>query len=173
MHAELKPHPDFPAPAGVMISVEAAREGDRLILRYLLSGETSALAIPSPSEPLRTDGLWRRTCFEAFVQPADEPGYVELNFSPSTEWAAYGFSGYREGMAELDLSPNIRCSVDAEGVELQAEVALGLTGRWRIGLTAVLEAADGSLSYWAVRHPQGRPDFHHRDCFALELAPAG
>jgi hypothetical protein len=33
----------------------------------------------------------------------------------------------------------------------------------------VIEAADGSLSYWALRHPPGKPDFHHRDAFALEL----
>ena len=34
---------------------------------------------------------------------------------------------------------------------------------------AVVEEADGRLSYWALRHPPGRPDLHHADAFALRL----
>jgi hypothetical protein len=41
--------------------------------------------------------------------------------------------------------------------------------RLRLALTAVVEDARGRLSYWALRHPPGRPDFHHRDGFALVL----
>jgi hypothetical protein len=40
---------------------------------------------------------------------------------------------------------------------------------WRLGLSAVIEEAGGRQSYWALAHPQGRPDFHHSDCFALEV----
>jgi hypothetical protein len=36
-------------------------------------------------------------------------------------------------------------------------------------LTAVVEDAHGRRSYWALRHPAGGPDFHHRDGFALVL----
>jgi len=39
----------------------------------------------------------------------------------------------------------------------------------RIGLSAVIEETDGTKSYWALRHPPGKPDFHHPDCFALTL----
>ena len=39
----------------------------------------------------------------------------------------------------------------------------------RLGLSAVVEDADGGLSYWALRHPPGKPDFHHTDAFALQL----
>ena len=39
----------------------------------------------------------------------------------------------------------------------------------RIALSAVIEEVDGTKSYWALRHPPGAPDFHHPDCFALEL----
>ena len=38
-----------------------------------------------------------------FIRPEDGEGYYEFNFSPSGEWAAYRFSGYREGMADLPL----------------------------------------------------------------------
>jgi len=33
----------------------------------------------------------------------------------------------------------------------------------------VVEELDGSHSYWALRHPPGKPDFHHSDAFALEI----
>ena len=36
---------------------------------------------------------------------------------------------------------------------------------------AVIEAVDGSVSYWALAHPAGKPDFHHPDGFALQLPP--
>jgi hypothetical protein len=39
----------------------------------------------------------------------------------------------------------------------------------RLGLSAVIESCNGSLSYWALRHPAGKPDFHHADAFALGL----
>jgi hypothetical protein len=39
----------------------------------------------------------------------------------------------------------------------------------RIGASAVIEDDGGALSYWALRHPPGKPDFHHPDAFALEL----
>jgi hypothetical protein len=40
----------------------------------------------------------------------------------------------------------------------------------RIGLSAVIEAFDG-FSYWALRHPADKPDFHAADGFALLLEP--
>jgi hypothetical protein len=43
---------------------------------------------------------------------------------------------------------------------------------WHLGLSAVIEERNGNKSYWALAHPPGAPDFHHRDCFALELAAA-
>jgi hypothetical protein len=62
--------------------------------------------------------------------------------------------------------------------ELRAALALGrlpgLPGDapWRLGLSAVIEEAGGGLSYWALAHPPGKADFHHSDCFALELPAA-
>ena len=44
--------------------------------------------------------------------------------------------------------------------------------RRRLGLSAVIEETSGRKSYWALAHPPGKADFHHSDCFALEL-PAG
>ena len=49
---------------------------------------------------------------------------------------------------------------------------LPLDEPWHLGLSAVIEERNGTISYWALNHPPGDPDFHHPDCFALELAPA-
>jgi hypothetical protein len=53
---------------------------------------------------------------------------------------------------------------------LQLAASIAAKGRLRIGLSAVIEGKDGALSYWALRHAPGKPDFHHRRAFALELA---
>ena len=42
---------------------------------------------------------------------------------------------------------------------------------WVAGVSAVIEEADGTKSFWALAHPPGGPDFHHPACFTLELPP--
>ena len=37
------------------------------------------------------------------------------------------------------------------------------------GISAVVATKRGKISYWALAHPAGSPDFHHKDCFALKL----
>jgi hypothetical protein len=120
---------------------------------------------------VRTDELWRHTCVEAFVRPASGEGYQEFNFSPSTQWAAYRFDCYRDGMRPAPLEPQVAVRRTGDGFELSATFDLPDDGPWRLGLSAVIEAADGSVSYWALAHAAGKPDFHHADCFALELPP--
>jgi hypothetical protein len=46
-----------------------------------------------------------------------------------------------------------------------------LNGPWHLGLSAIVEDTNGGKSYWALAHPPGKPDFHHADCFTLELSP--
>jgi hypothetical protein len=50
-------------------------------------------------------------------------GYYELNFAPSTQWAAYRFDGYRSGMAAAELlaAPRIAGAATAGGYELEVE----------------------------------------------------
>lgn len=163
-------HPTSPdAPIGV--EAEATRSGARLALRYRLSG-VAGVVLPLPAICERTDELWRHTCFEAFVSGG--AGYVEINLSPSAQWAAYRFDGYRQGMAAAETQPRIEVRRVGDDLELDALVDLNGSGLddldWRVGLSAVVEGADGGLSYWALKHPPGKPDFHHGDCFALELS---
>ncbi|HYG25507.1 MAG TPA: DOMON-like domain-containing protein [Caulobacteraceae bacterium] len=148
------------------IEADASRAGEVLTLRFVLEGAAEVVLAP-PSASVRRDELWRRTCFEAFV--SDGKGYVELNFAPSTEWAAYRFDAYRQGMRAAELEPRVEVARGDGGFELRAAVSGLPEGDWRVGLSAVVEETSGSLSYWALAHPPGRPDFHHPDCFALEL----
>jgi hypothetical protein len=155
------------------LEAHVARQGSALHLRYVMAGRIGDLLLPPPGAPSRADGLWRRTCFEAFVRPAGE-GYVEFNLSPSTQWAAYGFSAYRQGMRAADVAPpRVETRAGADSLELEALLDLSfLQGSARLGLSAVIEEKSGAKSYWALAHPPGKPDFHHSDCFALELPPA-
>lgn len=160
-------HPDFPAP-DVTIAAEAVREGSVLRLQYVMTGALNRVSLPAQQTPMRTDELWRHTCFEAFVGLPDG-GYREFNFTPSMAWAAYRFDAYREGMRNADAEPRIETQRTADRFELNATVELSDEGPWRVGLTAVIEDVDGARSYWALRHPDGKPDFHNADCFVLEL----
>ena len=39
----------------------------------------------------------------------------------------------------------------------------------RLGLAAVIEDKARVLSYWALKHPAEKPDFHHAESFVVEL----
>jgi len=145
---------------------------DSLVLSYVVSGRIGDLRMPPIVAAARADELWRHTCFEAFVRSSAGPGYYEFNFSPSTQWAAYQFRGYRGGMrvATEIGPPRIEVQSSAETYTLQAALEFdGLSAPLRLGLSAVLEETNGGKSYWALAHPPGNADFHHADCFALEL----
>lgn len=175
MNAELLRHPktDCPAAAGIGVDLSWHSDG-RLELVYTLAGDLAGLRIPAPGASGRRDGLWRHTCFEAFVMAEDGPAYREFNFSPSGEWAAYCFAGYREDGADLAMAaPALACRQEAGRLELTAQLpaaALPAGARLRLGLSAVIEDTEGKIGYWALHHPPGRPDFHHTYAFALLLS---
>jgi hypothetical protein len=180
MRQALRLHPDSACFAVKKIEVEVARSHTGLLLRYFVTGTIGDLRLPPETAVARADELWRHTCFEAFVRGSAEPAYYEFNFSPSTQWAAYRFDGYRSGMrvAPGIGAPGIDVQSAPERYTLRASLELdrlpGLPrhAAWRLALSAVIEEANGDKSYWALAHPPGKPDFHHSDCFAQELAAA-
>jgi hypothetical protein len=148
-----------------------------LAITYSLEGDVSRLCLPVPCAPGRVDGLWQHTCFEAFISVKGAPVYHEFNFSPSGQWAAYAFKGYRDSAPLLpDPNPKIKSRILGNRLELDALIdrsCLPPTSAETsilFGLSAVIEEDDGVLSYWALRHPSTRPDFHHPDSFILELS---
>ena len=172
MRAQLIRHPEFPCDAVAAIAVDVERPAPaQLVLRYRLTGITGALVLP-PAANGRADELWRRTCLEAFVQPLPGAAYTELNLSPGGQWAAYHFDDYRHDMTYADLAePRTMAQREGDVLEFTAVCDLDLRplAAWRLGMTAVIEEQGGRISYWALKHPQGRPDFHNADCFAFEL----
>jgi hypothetical protein len=122
--------------------------------------------------------LWQHTCFEAFVAQDPTAGYYELNFSPSTEWAIYRFSAYRQAMAAVEAHHPPRICVHREPgrLRLEASIALALlpalrdSPALRLALCAVIEEVPPRLSYWALVHPAAKPDFHQPAGFALSLS---
>ena len=69
----------------------------------------------------------------------------------------------------------LRSTADSVALDVGLDLtgAAGLAGAVALGASAVIETADGATAYWALAHPRGRPDFHHADSFALDLAPPG
>lgn len=122
-------------------------------------------------EPRRADDLWQTTCFEAFLKVDGEEAYREWNFAPSGQWAAYDFTGYRDGRTDAEVrAPYIRLEDNLTWWTLGATVGVEAGLDWRLGLSAVLDEKDGTKSYWALAHPKGAADFHHADCFTARLA---
>jgi hypothetical protein len=176
--AVLTAHPSTPKDDVRSIEVRLrAEEPDVLVFQYSLVADMSHVRVPVSGAGGRADALWQHTCFEAFIAAGDAPDYHEFNFSPSLDWAIYRFSAYREGMspAEIGRAPEISVHRGDDELELRSTVRLGHLANLRhvhhlrIALAAVIEDDNGRLSYWGLRHPPGKPDFHHPNGFALEV----
>ena len=170
----LAAHPQAAAPAGTALTAMLiAGEPEHFGCTFQLLADMSRVRLPAGQGGVRAQELWRHTCFEAFLAAEGSAGYCEFNFSTAGDWAAYRFDAYRAGMraAELAAPPRLTVRGGDGSLELSARVPLGgLFARGtalRVGLAAVLEDERGVLSYWALRHPAGRPDFHHAASFAL------
>ncbi len=148
-----------------------------LTLRYTLRADMSRIRLGTEATPGQADGLWKHTCFEAFIRPGGSSGYYEFNFSPTRQWAVYRFAAYREGMTPMDLAnpPDISIQKTPDHLELLATFPLPVSAaeataqRPRLAVTAVVEEESGRLCYWSGRHPPGKPDFHHPAGFAFDL----
>ena len=171
----MKCHPATPADTVTGISVEfEIQPQDRLWLRYFVDCDIDNLALPMSVESRRIDELWHTTCFELFLRQPESPTYFEFNFSPSSEWAAYRFGDYREGMADWETpAPEIHADASDSHYALEATISLPKldNGAWDAALCAVIRERGEIKSYWALKHPDGPPDFHHRDSITLKLAP--
>lgn len=174
-------HPATPCPAVTSLAVQLTHDARArtLQLTYTLTGLLDELRIPAAvRQPGAADGLWRRTCFEAFVGAPDDEAYREFNFSPSGEWAAYAFRGerVRDPAREPLPAPRVTCSPHGDVLRLDAWIYVAALpaarDTWHLGLSAVIESMSGDLSYWALRHGGVRPDFHRRQDWGVHLPVA-
>jgi hypothetical protein len=170
----LVPFPGGGAPSGLALRGEVRRSPGSLELRYRLEGPLQALRIPAPAaRPERRDALWEQTCLEFFLADARSEAYREVNLSPAGHWNVYRLTGYRR---DLEQDPAVdRLPIGLERtpgrldlrVEIDPARLLPPDAPLLLAVCAVLAAADGSLSYWALDHPGSRPDFHLREGFRL------
>jgi len=176
---DLRCHPSTRSEAVRAIQVLVRRAASaELRMTFRLDGDIPRIRVPSPGVPRIGIQLWRHTCFEAFIALEGQPAYHEFNFAPSGEWTVYAFCSYRNGgpLADETMSPQIAARSTGSRLELDALVRLDHLSvvhpraPLRVGLSAVIEASDG-FSYWAVRHPADKPDFHQADGFVLRLEP--
>ena len=170
----LTAHPAHP-PATVR-SVEAkiiGADDSWLRLRWRIEGG-QALVVPPFAGKGRADELWKTTCFELFLRPEGGASYCEFNLSPSERWAAYDFSGYREGMAERPAEREPQTTIRQGSSFAIFDAAIPLTALpasdCAMNLAAVIEEEGGTKSYWALAHPADKPDFHDPACFTATLA---
>ena len=170
-------HPTSSSLAVQRIAVDVGVLSDGgLRLRYFVDGDIDCVRLPERVAAQREDNLWQHTCFEAFARGLGD-AYCEFNFSPSTAWATYGFSRYREGMSQIELArePAVTVSVAPDRLAIEAvigpEALLSLPGNdvLQLSICAVIEEIDDRISYWALTHPAERPDFHHPDGFVLQI----
>ncbi len=176
-------HPETPSGAVRVVGARVGRmPGGALAVTYIFEGDLDQVRVPLRRPPRVAGRLWQHTCCEIFIARKGVPTYHEFNLSPSGEWAGYEFACYRNGVPFVDesnveeLNPHVTVHGAARKLELDALIRLDrlspmhLDATLSLALSAVVEDQDGSLSYWALRHPAGKPDFHHTDAFALELA---
>jgi hypothetical protein len=175
---DLQCHPSARAEPARSLSVLVRRSADaELRMTFRLDGDLGRIRVPAARAPRIATDLWRHTCFEVFITVEGQAPYHEFNFAPSGEWAVYAFSSYREGgpLADETMRPRIDVRFAGGRLELDARVGLDSLSAihpsvpLRIGLAAVIEADDGQLSYWALRHRGEKPDFHDAGGFALLL----
>jgi hypothetical protein len=177
--AELHCHRTTPCEDVRAFHVHARRTRTALELDFRLDGKISCICLPPPSGPPDFVELWRHTCFEVFIATEGRAAYHEFNFAPSREWRAYAFRAYRDldpaPPAYKSRSPILAARATDNRFELDVRVILGdlspahSNSPLRVGASAVIELRNGSLCYWALHHPVGKPDFHHADTFALRL----
>ncbi|HEX2623985.1 MAG TPA: DOMON-like domain-containing protein [Sphingomicrobium sp.] len=107
-------------------------------------------AMTSPREALEP----QIDCWVHLPRPSDRVRGIDADYAGRIRNYAQPFFDLS---AEIDLRPFHELTLDKP---------------WRLGLSAVVEERNGNKSYWALAHPSGPADFHHRDCFAFQLPAA-
>jgi len=159
------------------VCVGICQSSTELRLRFRLEGDLQRIRLNPLGEPLQ---LWQHTCFEAFIGIVGNEPYLEFNFAPSGEWRVHNFLAYRdrepEDSGQQLPSPLIAVRTTDRQVELDVRLVLAVStidsrATLRLGVAAIVEADDGSLSYWALRHSSEKPDFHCANDWVLRLQP--
>jgi hypothetical protein len=187
----LEPFPGLHIEHARNYKIEAGAEAGPagLTLAWKIRGSNPAamadIVLPEAKERgTRVEGLWKQTCFEAFLPHLDSDAYLEFNGSPSGDWNCYSFRNYREGMNPVPVngaSPPRVLSYTHGSKELELRfllpmavvkqgffsLGIGSIELGPIGLTLVLNGRTAT-TYWALTHDGVKPDFHLRSSFTYD-----
>lgn len=132
---------------------------------FRLDGTIAGIKVPTHAASERMDNLWKTTCFEIFWQPIGGTYYREFNLSPSSRWACYDFDSFRENSQDAPVDAiAIACSHSDNELVLKASIASELPDPAQVALNAIVEHNDGTLQFWALAFPPGKPEFHSEAC---------
>lgn len=171
------------------VSAGASTEAGHLLFAWRITAShvgalEEIILPPSKERGVRRDGLWKETCFEAFLPHAESDAYLEFNGSRSGDWNCYSFRSYREGMNPVPVngaSPPRIHSFTTGGKELELRfllpmavvkqgffsLGIGSIELGPIGLTLVLNGKTAT-TFWALSHDGVKPDFHLRSSFIYD-----
>jgi hypothetical protein len=156
----------------VAVLAELENRGERLSLKFELKDPLNLIQSSSqffqkgPRETLRKDELWKATCFELFLKVPERTSYYEFNFSTEGFWNVYEFTDYRK--------PHPPLRSEAFGLEewswRSQVLRVTLVNKtpvtnWSVSMTAVLQNLNQEVQYWALKHADEKPNFHHFDSF--------
>ena len=173
--ASLIPYPAPRLPA-IEITGTVSRQNNILSIRYKVHGDAVNILLPTPSSPTRQHDLWKASCFEFFIAIQDQPQYWEFNISPSGDWNVYAMDEYRQvNMREESAFTQLPFEFRKTDSELSLDISVDLNSiistdqSLQIGITTIIQTADGNETYWALAHPGKQADFHLRESFAIVL----
>lgn len=142
------------------------------------SEELVVLPLTKRSFP-RTQGLWNETCFEFFVTD-QKAHYAEGNFTLDFGWNLFWFNSYRETpLYEFPLTttegseeqnPIRDIYLSGKKSQIVIDVPKVLIEKFeadqiKFSLTTVIKTKTGHTHYFALKHSDDRPNFHHRESF--------
>lgn len=164
------------------VGVELRTRPSSWLLRYEVMGDLTNLFVPTERG---TEPLWARTCFELFMRSPETPWYWEWNFCPSGAWNFFAMRAPRrheqpfcagnagiEGLHWVRPDERTACLF----VKLSpppsplAETLWYSPEKLHVSPTVILKPTAGANTYWALKHPTDKPDFHRADLYSEPLA---
>lgn len=148
---------------------------EKIKVTFHLSGNISKIGLPPAKEnPNRVIGLWHTTCFELFLRNnLKSSNYLEFNFSPTHDWNCFYFSRDGDELKEWAQINSINIATDSENTSyrLIAEIpmksiptTLRNISEMKVSTTAIINL-DNEESFWAVKHTDNCPNFHHPESY--------
>lgn len=161
------------------IEVEINHNNESLFVSYRIKKGVSLIdfgdSTPNKSRLLK---LWEKSCFEFFIKNKNGQ-YIEFNFSPNFEWNCFYFDKKGDPLKEWVLMqrPETDILLSADHFFLFVKIKKEFfpkgffdnNSELLASFTSVLKDKSKNLSYWAIKHADTRPNFHHFDSFICKF----